>query len=138
MGLFKDIDNLRKQAKEIGDNYDSKGNLDRGMGRLREAQQMMADQTQAARSAANAQTGGVEATAIIAAVAQSNTMVNYQPALRIDLTVLPDGRPPYPATVLQVVAQIHLAKAAAGRSVPVKVDPADPTSIWIDWDRAAL
>jgi hypothetical protein len=136
MGVFKDLRALRKQASEIGEAYDSKANLDRGMARMRAAQDMFTEQTNAATMAAGAADTGVAATAIIAAVAQTSMTINSQPSLRIDLTVMPDGRPPYPATVTAVVQQLYLAKAVPGRSVPVKVDPQDPGSIWIDWVRA--
>jgi hypothetical protein len=136
MGMFKDLHNLKKQAREIGDSYDSSANLSRGMERMRQAQSMMAEQAKAATMAANAKGTGVEATAIIASVTQGTTMINYQPSLDIELTVMRDGAPPYPATVRQVVQQLYLAKAEPGRSVPIKVDPQDPSSIWIDWAQA--
>jgi hypothetical protein len=135
MGMFKDLRTLRQQAREISEDYDVKTRLDSGMTRMRAAQEMFTEQTKAATMAASAETG-VPATAVIAAVSQTGMMMNFQPALRIDLTVMPDGRPPYPATVNAVVQQIFLAKAVPGRSVPVKVDPEDPGSIWIDWARA--
>lgn len=91
-----------------------------------------AQQTQAANIAAT----GADATAMIAGVAQTGAMVNYQPTLKIDLTVMPDGLPPYPATVTQVVEQIYLGKAVAGQSVPIRVDPENPGSIWINWAMA--
>ena len=59
-------------------------------------------------------------------------MVNYQPQVEIDLTVLAAGRPPYPVTVTQVVDQVSLARLQPGATVAVKVDPADPTSVWIN------
>jgi hypothetical protein len=136
MGVFKDLRTLRKQASEIGEAYDSKANLDRGMARMRAAQDMFTEQINAATMAAGAADTGVAATAIIAAVAQTGMTINSQPSLRIDLTVMPDGRPPYPATVTEVVQQIFLAKAVPGRSVPIRVDPQDPGSIWIDWAQA--
>jgi len=41
-----------------------------------------------------------------------------------------------PATVTQVVEQVFLGKAVAGASVPIKVDPENPGSIWINWAAA--
>jgi hypothetical protein len=38
--------------------------------------------------------------------------------------------------VTQVVEQVFLTKAVAGASVPVKVDPENPGSIWINWAAA--
>jgi len=73
---------------------------------------------------------------MITGVAQTGAMVNFQPTLQIDMTVMRDGSPPYPATVTQAVEQVFLVKAVAGASVPVKVDPEDPSSIWINWAAA--
>ncbi|HEU4702222.1 MAG TPA: hypothetical protein VFS37_07030 [Conexibacter sp.] len=123
---------LQKQANEINKNWDPGQQMQDGMARMQEAQQFMAQQTQAANIAAT----GVDASAMITGVAQTGAMVNFQPTLQIDMTVMQDGKPPYPASVTQVVEQIFLTKAVAGASVPVKVDPADPNSIWINWAAA--
>jgi hypothetical protein len=132
MGMFRSVRQLQKQAKEIDKTWDPGAQMASGMERMRDAQQFMAQQTQAANVAAT----GVDATAMIAGVAQTGAMVNFQPTLQIDLTVMPDGLPPYPATVTQVVEQVFLGKAVAGASVPVKVDPNDPGTIWINWAAA--
>lgn len=50
------------------------------------------------------------------------------------MTVMPDGLPPYPASITQ--ARRALGKAVAGASVPVRVDPENPGSIWINWAAA--
>jgi hypothetical protein len=73
---------------------------------------------------------GLAATATVAAVRQGGAMVNYQPVVEIDLTVMVAGGMPYPATVSQVVQQVHLARLQPGNALRVKVDPA---TIWIDF-----
>jgi hypothetical protein len=132
MGMFRGMRQLQKQANEINKNWDPGQQMQDGMARMQEAQQFMAQQTQAANIAAT----GVDANAMITGVAQTGAMVNFQPTLRIEMTVMPDGKPPYPASVTQVVEQVFLTKAVAGASVPVKVDPADSSSIWINWAAA--
>ncbi len=132
MGMFRSMRQLQKQANEINKNWDPGQQMQDGMARMQEAQQFMAQQTQAANIAAT----GVDATAMITAVAQTGAMVNFQPTLQIEMTVMQAGKPPYPVSVTQVVEQIFLTKAVAGASVPVKVDPADPNSIWINWAAA--
>jgi hypothetical protein len=132
MGMFRSVRQLQKQANEIQKTWDPGQQMADGMERMRDAQQFMAQQTQAANIAAT----GVDATAMISGVAQTGAMVNFQPTLQIDLTVMPDGLPPYPATVTQVVEQVFLGKAVAGASVPIKVDPNDPGTIWINWAAA--
>jgi hypothetical protein len=132
MGMFRSVRQLQKQAKEIDKTWDPGQQMADGMERMRQAQQFMAQQTQAANIAST----GADATAMITGVAQTGAVVNFQPTLQIDLTVMPDGLPPYPATVTQVVEQVFLTKAVAGASVPIKVDPENPGSIWINWAAA--
>jgi hypothetical protein len=132
MGMFRSMRQLQKQANEIQQDWDPGQQMAAGMEQMRAAQEMMAQQTQAANIAMT----GVDATATITGVQQTGAMVNYQPTMQIELTVLPDGLPPYPATVTQVVEQHFLVKAVPGASVPVKLDPNDPGSIWINWAAA--
>ena len=132
MGMFRSMRDLNKQAKEIQKDWDPGAQMAAGMESMRAAQEMMAQQTQAANVAMT----GADATATITAVQQTGAMVNFQPTMQIELTVLPDGLPPYPATVTQVVEQHFLVKAVPGASVPIKVDPNDPGTIWINWAAA--
>ena len=131
--MFKSLRDLQKQSEEINKNWDVGAQLADAQSRMQDAQEMMAQQT----AAANAATTGVDATATIVAVRQGQAMVNFQPTIEVDLTVLPEGGPPYPVTVKQVIPQIHLAQAQPGASVHVKVDPNNPASVWIDWTRPA-
>jgi hypothetical protein len=133
MGMFKSLRDLQKQSDEINKNWDVGAQLADAQARMQDAQEMMAQQT----AAANAAVTGADATATIVAVRQGHGMVNYQPTIEVDLTVLPEGLPPYPVTVKQVIPQIHLAQAQPGNSVHVKVDPNNPASVWIDWTRPA-
>ena len=132
MGMFRSMRDLSKQANEIQKDWDPGAQMAQGMESMRAAQEMMAQQTQAANIAMT----GVDATATITGVQQTGAMVNYQPTMQIEMTVLPDGLPPYPATVTQVVEQHFLVKAVPGASVPIKVDPSNPGSIWINWAAA--
>lgn len=133
MGFFKSMRDLQKQGDEINKNWDVGAQLENAQAQMQTAQEAMAQQT----AAANAALTGVDATATIVAVRQGHGMVNYQPMLEIDLTVVPAGGLPYPVTVTQVTPQIHLAQAQPGASVHVKVAPDDPASVWIDWTRPA-
>jgi hypothetical protein len=134
VGLFKSVRDLQKQSNEINKNWDVGAQLEDAQAQMANAQEMMAQQT----AAANAATTGVDATATIVAVRQGNAMVNYQPMIEVDLTVLPEGGlPPYPVTVKQVIPQVQLAQAQPGASLHVKVDPNNPASVWIDWNRPA-
>ena len=131
MGLFKNMRDLSKQAQEIQANMDVGAHLADAQTRMAEANQMMAEQT----AAANAAVTGVDATAIIVEVRQGAAMINYQPMIEVDLTVMPAGLPPYPVTVKQVAPMVQLAQIKAGATVQVKVDPNNPAAVWIDWTR---
>jgi hypothetical protein len=129
MGLFKSARELNKQAKEMSRTWDVGAQLADAQASMAAANQMMAQQTAAANVAAT----GLDATATVAAVRQSGGMVNFQPMVEIDLTVMAPGSPPYPATVSQVVQQVNLARLQPGATLRVKVDPANPGTIWIDF-----
>jgi predicted patatin/cPLA2 family phospholipase len=131
MGFMKSMKDLQKQGSEMQKNMDVGGMMSNAQEQMAAATQMMADQTAAANVALN----GQEATATITAVRATGTLVNYQPAVELDLTVFMDGRPPYPATVTQVVPV--LAQAVAGANLHVKVDPQNPTAVWIDWTKVS-
>jgi len=79
---------------------------------------------------------GVNARAVVVAASQTGTLVNDQPMVRLELTVVPAGASAYAVTVTQVVELLHLAKASVGRALPVRVDPARPDTVWIDWAAA--
>lgn len=90
---------------------------------------MLATRTSAITARAPA--AGVEKSVAVAAVRQVGT-INFRAMLEIDLTVLPDDRPPYPATARQTVAQTHLALLTPGRMLTARVDPRNPGEAWID------
>jgi hypothetical protein len=120
---------LAKQANEISASTDVGAQLADAQTRMADVNQMMADQTAAANSAVS----GVDAKAVIVEVRQAAAMVNFQPMIELDLTVLPEGLPPYPVTIKQVSSMVHLAQVRAGATVYVKVDPNNPATVWVDW-----
>jgi hypothetical protein len=127
--MFKSMRDLQKQSNEINKDWDPGQQMKDGMAQMEAANEMMAQQTAAANIAMN----GTPGTALIGEVRQTGGMVNYQPMVEIDLNVMREGMPPYPATVKQVIEQIYLPKAVAGASVNVKIDPSDQSTVWIDW-----
>lgn len=129
MGMFKSMRDLQKQANEINKDWDPGAQMAQGMEQMKAANEMMAQQTQAANLAMS----GTSAKASIVSVAQTGAMVNFQPTMQIELNVFPDGQPPYPVTVTQIVEQPYLGKAMAGQQVAVKIDPANRETVWIDW-----
>jgi len=57
--------------------------------------------------------------------------VNENPQVEMDLQVTVEGLPPYTATHRQVIAQIAIPQFQPGATVPVRVDPEDPSSVLI-------
>lgn len=132
MGFFKSIHELKGQAKEIEREWDPKAQRESAMTRLAAAQEAMAEQTRAANLAAT----GLDATATVVDARQTSAQVNFDPIVELDLTVFPAGGSPYPATIRQVVSQLYLSKVQPGGNLVAKVDPQDPTTVWIDLARS--
>ncbi|MEI2702114.1 MAG: hypothetical protein V9E83_06900 [Baekduia sp.] len=133
MGFFKSLNELNKVGNEINKDWDPGQQMRDGMAQMQAAQQMMADSTEAA----NLSMTGTDATASVVSAAQTGAMINYQPAMEISLTVFPAAGMPYPATVQTIVPQHQLMYTAPGTKLAVKVDPAAPEKVWIDWARTA-
>jgi hypothetical protein len=133
MGFFKSMRDLQKQGNEISKDWDVGAQLADAQQQMAGASAFMAQQT----AAANAATSGLVATATVAAVRQGGGMVNYEPIVELDLTVIAPGNPPYPATVKQAVPPTQLARVQPGASLRVKVDPNEPSAVWIDFTGAA-
>jgi hypothetical protein len=72
---------------------------------------------------------GRSGTATITALRRTGTFVNENPEIEMDLQVSVDGMAPYPATCRQVFATLAAPRYHPGATVPVKVDPSEPTSL---------
>jgi hypothetical protein len=46
--------------------------------------------------------------------------------------VTPEGRPPYPATIQQLVSQFQVGQLQYGRTLQATIDPSNPMAIWLD------
>jgi hypothetical protein len=128
MGFFKNMGELQKMGREAQKNMDVGAQMANAQTRMAQAQQMMAQQTAAASIAAT----GADATATIVAVRAGSGMVNFQPIMELDLTVMPPAGAPYPVTVSQPVPQNLAGRLAPGASLRVKIDPQNQQSLWID------
>ena len=133
MGFFKSMGELNKIGKEAQANFDPGKQMQDGMAQMQAAQQMMAEQTEAANLAMT----GQDAKATVVSAAQTGAMVNFQPTMQVQLTVFPTAGAPYPATVTTVVPQHHLTKTQPGTALAVKVDASAPDKVWVNWDAPA-
>jgi hypothetical protein len=136
MGVFKSMRDLQKQAKQIEATMPPVADrMAAAQARMANLNEMMAAQTQAANAAvaAVAGTAGVAArrTVTITGMRQIG-MMNFDLLVEFDLTVLPDGLPPYPATTQQRVSQMQIGKLQPGLTLQAAVDPSNPAAIWLD------
>jgi hypothetical protein len=142
MGVFKSMRDLQKQAKDIERNSPPVADrMAAAQARMANLNQMMAAQTQAANvglAAASAMADGsaVRRTVTITGMRQIG-MVNFDLLVEFDLTVLPDGMPPYPATTQQRVSQMQIGQLQRGQTLQASVDPANPAAIWLDLGSAS-
>jgi len=137
MGLFKSMRDLQKQAKEIEATMPPVADrMAAAQARMASMNQMMAAQTQAANAAAAAAAGTAGASAVRRTVTITGMrqigMVNFDLLVEFDLTVLPDGLPPYPATTQQRVSQMQAGRLQPGLTLQASVDPSNPAAIWLD------
>jgi hypothetical protein len=136
MGVFKSMRDLQKQAKQIEATMPPVADrMAAAQARMAAANQMMAAQTQAANAAVAAAAGtagpAARRTVTITGMRQIG-MMNFDLLVEFDLTVLPDGLPPYPATTQQCVSQMQIGKLQPGLTLQASVDPSNPAAIWLD------
>jgi hypothetical protein len=82
-------------------------------------------------------TAGVAGTASITGVTQTGMYLNNQPQIRMELLVSLPGQAPYAAQHTEFVPLILLSRVSPGLSLPVRVNPADPSKVIIDWSGGA-
>jgi len=143
MGLFKDIKKLSDQGKDI---QRAQGKRTGMIGMLRDMPNQVHQATEAVDDAMAMQAdmqkqqqllqNGTPAKATIKSFQDTGTLVNFNPQVVLDLSVAPDGKPAYDAQLTTSVPQVYLGQLQAGKTIGVKVDPSDPSSIAIDWTQA--
>jgi hypothetical protein len=133
MGFLKDMRNLQKQAKEMTppEHRGVMGGFRAMKDGVAQANQMLGQISEDQHKAQYLMANGRVGTAVIAGVRQTGMYVNENPQVEMDLQVNVDGIPSYTATHRQVVAQIALPQFQPGATVPVRVDPANPSSVLI-------
>ena len=137
MGVFKSMRDLQKQAKEIERSMPPVADrMAAAQARMANLNQMLAAQTQAANAAAAVAAGVADGSAVRRTVTINGMrqigMMNFDLLIEFDLTVLPDGMPPYPATTQQRVTQMEIGRLQPGLTLQASVDPSNPAAIWLD------
>ncbi|MBP1631913.1 MAG: hypothetical protein H6Q11_201 [Acidobacteria bacterium] len=129
MGFLKDVRKLQKQAKELDKTWDPGASMAQTMQAMQSAGAVMERQTVAARLAVE----GEPATAQVNVARDTGQLLNQQPIVEISLLIFPEGQPPYPLTVQEIVPMTQLGRLTPGSRLAVKVDPKARDTIWIDW-----
>jgi hypothetical protein len=81
-------------------------------------------------------TQGVPGQAQITGMRQTGMYINEQPQVELQLQVTTQMHGAYPVTVKEVVPLMMLGTLSSGRPLPVKVDPANPQRVVIEWESA--
>jgi len=137
MGVLKNMRVLQQQAADIQRSMPPVGErLAAAQARMANATQVLAAQTQAANAAAAGASGaaagtGEHRTVTITGMRQIG-LLNFDLLVEFELTVLPDGMPPYPATTQQTVSQMQIGRLRPGLTLQATVDPSNPAMIWLD------
>jgi len=133
MGLFKDMKNLQKQAKEMTppEHRGIKGGFKAMKDGVAQANEMLGDMNADAQKAQYLMANGRVGSAVVTDLRQTGTFVNENPQCELDLQVTVEGLPSYTATHRQVLAMVAIPQFQPGATVPVRVDPENPSSLII-------
>ena len=130
MAVFENVRELHRIPRSSPPVADRQAYTRERMATLNE---MLAAHTQAAhRAAAGLANGSVLPRTVMITGMRQIAMVNFDLLFEFDLTVLPDGLPPYPATTQQRVSQMQIGKLQPGLTLQAAVDPSNPAAIWLD------
>ncbi|MCU1348218.1 MAG: hypothetical protein JWO56_1248 [Acidobacteria bacterium] len=134
MGLFKDMKNLQKQAKEMTppEHRGVMGGFRAMKDGVAQANEALGSMNADAQKAQHLMANGRVGSAVVTDIRQTGMFVNENPQVEMDLQVTVEGLPAYTATHRQIVAQIAIPQFQPGATVPVRVDPENPASLIID------
>lgn len=140
MGMFKDINKMKKQGNEM---LKAQGKRTGMIGMLRDMPSNISQASQAVDDAMAMQadiqrqqgllTAGTPGRATIKNFTDTGTLVNFNPQVVLDLEVTVPGKDAYATQLTTTVPQVYLSRLQPGGEIGVKVDPADPNALTIDW-----
>jgi hypothetical protein len=90
----------------------------------------------AAAEAERIKAQGVPGTATILGMRQTGVQLNEQPQIELKLQVSTQMHGAYEVTLKEWVPLMLLGALSSGRPLPVKVDPANPQRVIIEWENA--
>jgi hypothetical protein len=136
MGFFKDVKNLKKQAKEIQEQTGYKRpSISEAMHQASDAMSMASGMIAEQQASAQLLQTGVPGTATLNQFRDTGMTVNDNPTVELDLTVQTEGGQPTHVVHSEMIPRLLIPRLVPGASLPVRVDAADPNKIAIDWYR---
>jgi len=75
---------------------------------------------------------GAKAQGTVIRLSETGTYINNQPLVNIHLHVQSEGRPPFEATVQQVLSQLEIPRVQPGMKVVCAIDPQNPSKVAIN------
>lgn len=114
-----------------------------GTMKMASAQMAQANATLAAFNAGPAMatslaTAGVDGTATITGSVPTGQQSNLNPVYALDMTVNVAGMAPYTVTHTTEVNTLRVNQVAVGRQLPVRVNPADPSQMLVQWEKVPV
>jgi hypothetical protein len=79
---------------------------------------------------------GVEATAVVTFLADGGRANEFRQLVYLELEVTVAGQPPYAVRTGEHLNAASSGSVAPGRTLHVRVDPADPQRVAVDWERS--
>jgi hypothetical protein len=133
MGFLKDIRSLQKQAEAMTppEHRGMTGGFRRMRDGVAQANQVLGDLQADGMKAQHLMANGQAGSATITAVRDTGMTINDNPTVELDLDVSLVGGEPYAVTHRQTISRIAIPSFQPGATVPVRVDPADRTSLMI-------
>lgn len=81
---------------------------------------------------------GVDGTAVITGSTPTGQQSNLNPVYALDMTVTTPTMPPYEVTHTTEVNTLRVAQVSVGRQLPVRVNPADPSQMLVQWEKVPV
>lgn len=81
---------------------------------------------------------GVEGTGTVTGARPTGQQSNLNPVYELDMTINVAGMSPYAVTHTTEVNTLRVAQVAAGRQLPVPVNPADPRQMLVQWEKVPV
>jgi hypothetical protein len=81
---------------------------------------------------------GVDGTAVVTGSRPTGQQSNLNPVYELDMDVNVAGMSPYAVTHTTEVSTLRVAQVTVGRQLPVRVNPADPSQMLVQWEKVPV